>query len=84
MSRRVSLVGEVDGNEADADAGHGHEEKYQALFQGAHTPGPTTTLLHIHFHRGSGAAPNCAFSNNSPAGYQHQESQVISRHELEP
>lgn len=32
----VGFTSEVDGNQADADAGHQHKEKYQKLLQGAH------------------------------------------------
>ena len=50
LSRRVRFVSDVDDHEPDADAGHGHEQTYQTLFQGAHPPGPMMTLLQIRLH----------------------------------
>lgn len=74
----VIFVREVDDHKADAGAGHGHEEKYQTFFQGAQTLGATTTLLHVHFPRSGGDAPDCASSNNSAAYHQHEEDQGTS------
>lgn len=57
MSRRVSFVSEVDDNKADAGTGHGHKEKYQDLFQGAHTSGLRMIVLRIHFPHSGEDAP---------------------------
>lgn len=50
MGRRGSLVSKVHDHKADADTSHGHKEKYQNLFQGAHTFGSTTHFLYSHLH----------------------------------
>lgn len=68
MSRSIRFVREVDDYEADAGAGHGHKEKYQALLQGAQAPGAMMALL--HFPHSWGDAPDCASSNNSLTYYQ--------------
>lgn len=36
VSWGVGFTSKVDGNQADADTGHEHKQKYQELLQGAH------------------------------------------------